>query len=323
VRRLRFRIEAPSRQLLGLDLGGSQIKAVLLTRERGQIRLKLAAVTPTPPEALTAGRITNGLLVAETIRSLCRDRHLRARKVAVAVCGDKVYSQFEQLPAGFHQEPRDLIEDAMMKVIPYAIGDAAFDYQHVVDQQGQGAGLLWVSTTVEQVEWLRETVTLAGKTPAVIDVQACALANAYSVNYRPAPSDTVILLHVGLRQMTVALVRGDVLLFSRDALLREHAAADNGALDELILAELDRRWAPLGKRAGRIAPQRIYVSGGGCLSPQLRESLHNETGLPVEELNPFRSISFSPSSDNGRAVEQQASTLAIAVGLALRSFEGL
>lgn len=309
----------PRGELLGLDVGSSLIKAVILSRRQDNIALKQAVLGATPSGVVTAGEMTDSINVAKSLRKLCKDYHLGARQVAVAVSGEKVYTQFEALPSEFDEDLESFIQEAMLKVIPYPFDGAAFDYESLGAQEGQSRGVLWVSSGAEQVEWAREAVTLAGKTPAVVDAQACALANAYTFSYSPKEDEIAVLLHVGPRHMTIAALRGSVLLCSRDAsLARESAAADHGALPELVVRELDRRWDLLLQRAAPGKPQILYLSGGAAQSPDLRQMLNQSTGLPVEELNPFRRISYSPSTEPGRIAGEHSATLAVAVGLALR-----
>jgi len=65
--------------------------------------------------------------------------------------------------------------------------------------------------------------------------------------------------------------------------------------------------------------QRVYVSGGCSELAGLMDRMQNGLDLPLEPLDPFKSIAV------GRGVEeeslyQQAPSLAVAVGLALRGF---
>jgi type IV pilus assembly protein PilM len=313
----------PRRELLGLDVGSSLIKAVLLSQRQGNVVLKQAVLGPTPSGVLTAGEMTDAISVANSLRKLCKDYRLGTRHVAVAVSGEKVYTQFEALPKEFEEDLEGFIHDAMMKVIPYPFDGAAFDYERLSGDD-LGGGVLWVSSGSEQVEWAREAVTLAGKVPAVVDAQACALANAYTFNYHPARDETAVLVHIGPRRMTVALVRGSVLLCSRDATLsRDQAPSETGVLSALAVRELDRRWDLLLQRAAPAKPQKLYVSGGAAQSEELREALCQRTALQVEELNPFRWVSYSPETEAGQIAKEHSATLAVAVGLALRGCEEL
>ena len=55
----------------------------------------------------------------------------------------------------------------------------------------------------------------------------------------------------------------------------------------------------------------------------LVDLLKQDFSMPVEELNPFQRITYNPSGPWGSLVEENAPRLAVAVGLALRSFENL
>ena len=66
--------------------------------------------------------------------------------------------------------------------------------------------------------------------------------------------------------------------------------------------------------------ERLYVAGGSSKVPGLVEALRQEFSLPVEVLNPFQRINPGPGAE---MAEQNAGQLAVAVGLALRSFETL
>ena len=57
--------------------------------------------------------------------------------------------------------------------------------------------------------------------------------------------------------------------------------------------------------------------------PGLIEALRQEFSLPVEVLNPFQRIMPPMDSSENHILEQNPGQLAVAVGLALRSFEDL
>lgn len=313
---------SPSKELLGVDFGSSLIKAVLLSRAEGEIALQHALVAATPPGVVTSGELTDALTVGRTLRTVCKDQHLKARQVAVAVAGEKVYAQLETLPRDLEGGLDEFVQDAMMKVVPYSIDRAAFDFERLSEGEGPSREVLWVSTGSEQVEWVREAVTLAGKTPAVVDAQACALANAYVFAYRPSKDETVALLHIGPRVMTMALVRGSMLLSSRDAVLSREPSA-SGSVKEAAIGELEQRWDSLLHHATPRAPSKIYVSGGAAQSDELRDALQEFSGLAVEKLNPFQTMTLPPDSESGRNAAEHGPVFAVAVGLALRGFDDL
>ena len=67
--------------------------------------------------------------------------------------------------------------------------------------------------------------------------------------------------------------------------------------------------------------QRIVVAGGTARVPGLVDLLREEFAMPVEELNPFRKVLVNPGKHSDDTIREMAPRLAIAVGLALRSFD--
>ena len=68
--------------------------------------------------------------------------------------------------------------------------------------------------------------------------------------------------------------------------------------------------------------EKIYLAGGSSRVPGLVEALRQEFSLPVELFNPSRGRA-SGRGAGAELAEQNAGQLAVAVGLALRSFENL
>ena len=69
--------------------------------------------------------------------------------------------------------------------------------------------------------------------------------------------------------------------------------------------------------------EKIYLAGGSSKVPGLVEALRQEFSMPVELFNPFQKIAPPADGIGADLVEQNAGQLAVAVGLALRSFENL
>ena len=69
--------------------------------------------------------------------------------------------------------------------------------------------------------------------------------------------------------------------------------------------------------------ERIYLAGGSSQVTGLLEALRQEFSLPVETLNPFARILYAEGGPASDIIANNAGQLAVAVGLALRSFEDL
>jgi type IV pilus assembly protein PilM len=197
---------------------------------------------------------------------------------------------------------------------------------------------------------------MAGKSPAMVDIDAFALQNCYEYNYEPAPSASVALLNVGASVMNINIVKGTTPLFTRDVSVGGHQYTDS-LQKELDLSFEDAEALKLGQKIGTVSEdaklpilqqvteiivleiqktfdffrataagehiETIYLAGGSAKVAGLSEALRQEFSLPVELLNPFARIGYEAGTVASELIEQNAGQLAVAVGLALRSFEDL
>lgn len=339
--------------LAGLDLGSSAVKVVELRRVRAGFELVRAGLEPLEPGAVAEGAIEDPDSVAEAIRRVFSRSRIRARKVATSVSGHSVIVKKLSLPAMSREELEESIQWEARQVIPFELSDVHLDHQVLASAAGGGdTQVLLVAARKERVASRLEVIARAGLAPAIVDVDCFALQNAYEANYGPGSSVTTALLHIGASVTNVVVTRDGLPLFTRDLAAGGHQLTDllqkqlgigfeeaeqmkkestaegleadpSGALlqsaIETLLLEI-RKSLDLFEAAGEgESMQRVYLSGGCSELAGLMERLQSELDLPVEPLDPFKGIAA------GRGVEeenlyQQAPSLAVAVGLALRGF---
>jgi type IV pilus assembly protein PilM len=91
---------------------------------------------------------------------------------------------------------------------------------------------------------------------------------------------------------------------------------------EIIVLEIQKTFDFFRASAAGEHIEKIYLAGGSAKVPGLVEALRQEFSLPVEIFNPFQRIA-PPVGPGAELIEQNAGQLAVAVGLALRSFDDL
>jgi type IV pilus assembly protein PilM len=101
----------------------------------------------------------------------------------------------------------------------------------------------------------------------------------------------------------------------------EHRGTILRSVSDILILEIQKTFDFFRATATGENIQRIYVAGGSARVPGLVDLLRDEFALPVEELYPFRKIMINPSRHSEEQVRELAPRLAIAVGLALRSFD--
>lgn len=312
-----------SKPVVGLDIGTGMMKAVVLERRSGGLALKRIAYAETPQGALTNGVLTDSVAVSEALRTLFADYRIRARRVAVASGGEKVLCQTEKLGWASPEERLALIQQSVASTIEYPVERAAVAFEELEKPGEEDGVLFWVSAPLDGVDWLRETVTLAGRRPVIVDTEACALANAVVYNYQPEPDTASVLLHLGAQKVVVGLLRGDRLDYGRTARIPNHRPEHLASFSERVLGVMGGLWDPLCLRARPLLLKHLFVSGGPVELAGVGEVLSARHGLAVTQVDPFRRISCSAAADPGELAADGGSTFSVAVGLALRAFEEL
>jgi type IV pilus assembly protein PilM len=93
------------------------------------------------------------------------------------------------------------------------------------------------------------------------------------------------------------------------------------SVSDILILEIQKTFDFFRATASGENIRRIYIAGGTARVPGLLDLLKEEFAMPVEELYPFRKIAINPARHDESQIRELAPRLAIAVGLALRSFD--
>ncbi len=343
-----------AKTIVGLDIGSSSIKAVELKRARGEITAARVGLEPLPTDVVVDSMIVDSPTVSAAISKLFSEQQIKSKLVATSVSGHSVIVKRIPVPTQSDAELAESIQGEASQHIPFDINDVHVDYQILSDEGAGGPTMdvLLVAVKKEKVLNYTAALSMAGKQPALVDIDAFALQNCYQYNYDPAPGSTVALLNLGASVMNINIVKGVSPLFPRDVSVGGNQYTD-ALQKELDLSFDDAEGLKLGRKVGTVSEdaklpvlqqvtevivleiqktfdffrataagehiERIYLAGGSSKVPGLVEALRQEFSLPVEVLNPFQRVGAPPSP----FIEQNAGQFAVAVGLALRSFDDL
>jgi len=256
-------------------------------------------------------------------------------------------------PTMSEDELYDRIQSEASQHIPFDIADVNHDYQLLETLDSQ-MDVLLVAVKKDKILNHTNVLAQAGKNSVVVDIDAFALQNCYEVNYDPDPGQTVALLNVGASVMNINIVRGGIPLFTRDVsvggnqytdalqkeldqsfddaerlkqgeniagVAEEHRDTILRSVTDILILEIQKTFDFFRATATGESIQKIVVAGGSSRVPGLLDVLREEFSIPVEEMYPFRKIVINPGRHNEEQIRELAPRLAIAVGLALRSFD--
>jgi type IV pilus assembly protein PilM len=342
-----------AKSIVGLDIGSSCIKAVELKKSRGEIEVAHVGVEPLASDIVVDSMIVDSGSVSSAISKIFNENSIKSKAVATSVSGHSVIVKKITIASMDDSDLAGSINTEAAQHIPFDVNDVNVDYQILSeDTSGPQMDVLLVAVKKDKILNYTNVLSLAGKSPAVVDIDAFALQNCYEYNYEPASTSTVALLNLGASVMNINIVKGTTPLFTRDVSVGGNQYTDS-LQKELDLSFDDAERLKLGQKVGTVSEdakipilqqvteiivleiqktfdffrataagehiERIYLAGGSSKVPGLMEALRQEFSLPVELLNPFQRINFANVSAD--VIDQNAGQLAVAVGLALRSFD--
>jgi len=341
-----------AKNCIGLDIGSSAIKVVQLKSTKRGYQLINFGMEPVPPQTIVDGSVMNASAAAEAIASLFSQLKIRHTDVAIAVAGHAVIIKKITVPQMTREELEEQIHWEAEHHIPFAKDDVEIDHQiletSAVDNQME---VLLVAAKKDVVADYVEAVREARLNPMVVEVAAFSLQNCYELNYGRS-NETVALLNIGASISTVNILQNGQSAFTRDVTLGGNAYTEEiqkqlgvgyeeaeaykcggTAGDEVIPEEVDEI---LRQQAEAMAGEfqrsfdfflattasgqidRVVLAGGTAQVPALRKAIERRARLPVELLDPFKTVTVDESTFDMDYVRANAATAAVAVGLALR-----
>jgi type IV pilus assembly protein PilM len=343
-----------AKALVGLDIGSSAVKAVELKAVGKGYKVSAFGSETIPPDSIVDGAIIDGGAVADAIRRLFDARNIKNKTVVASLSGNAVIVKKITVPVMTAAELAESIYWEAEQYIPFDIQDVNLDYQIVDNGAASGKGtmeVLLVAAKKEKIADYTGVIAQAGRSAAVVDVDAFALQNAYEINYGIESQAVIALLNAGASATNINILNGDQSVFTRDismggnayteALQRElnlpYELADQlkrgiavegvtfedarpvlRAVTENVMLEIQKTFDFYKGTASSDRIDRIMLSGGASRAEGFTEMLTHRFDAPVEGLDPFKRVAFDTKKFQVESASDVAPTVAVAVGLALR-----
>ncbi|WP_115717182.1 pilus assembly protein PilM [Gallaecimonas mangrovi] len=349
-----FRRQTPV--MVGVDIGSHSIKAVLLAKNGNTFKVEAVAVEPTPKGAVVDHEIQDIEPVGEALRRLVRRLPSKIQTAAMAVAGSSVMTKVILMDASLSDdEMMSQIEVEAENLIPHPLDEVNLDFErlhpHINDPSR--VDVLLSAARSESVVARVSAMEIAGLDTGVMDIEAYALGRAMAAVASRQPGLTdhklVGVFDIGARTSTLAVVdQGEVIYTREEAFggeqlnqliqsaydmsgdeaervkLREELPA-SAALD--VLAPFQTEALQLIRRStqlfyttsGHDSLEALLLTGGSADIEGLAQMLTEELGFAVVVADVFAGMKIG-ANVNKRDLERHNAALAIATGLAQRSF---
>lgn len=346
------------RGVVGLDIGSSSVKAIELRPKGTTFELLSMGYADLQADTIVDGQIIDLNHVSDSINMIFADQKIKNQRVATSVAGHSVIAKKLTLPLMSEEELEAQVQWEAEQHIPFALPEVNL-YHEILEflPDGQNMDVLLVACKRDKLGQFGQVISHAGKTPAIIDVDAFALQNCYIANYQPPANTTVALLDIGAAVMTINVLRGSSSIFTRDVSvggnhytdllqremnltfeeaesLKRGASLENGitpedarplvhSVSEVLGMEIQKTLdffrSTVGPDADHI--DRMLLSGGSAKVAGLSTYLSERFGIPVELFDSFRNVQFSNKKFDREFMQEMSPNMAVAVGLALRGSE--
>lgn len=344
------------KNMVGLDIGSSSVKAVELQRKGSGLELLNLGYGQLQPDTVVDGQIMELNDVSNVINRIFGEHQIKTTRVAAGVNGHSVIVKNIVLPQMSEEELQESFSWHAEEHIPFDIADVNLDYQ-LTGSSTDVLNVLMAACKSDKIANLKQAIQLSGKQPVIIDVDAFALQNCFEVNYQPKVGEVVALLNIGAANMNINILNGTRSVFARDAsvggsqytsLLQKELgltfdqaeAVKRGqplpedvearpikpiieAVSDMLALEVRKTMDFYRNTAekGGDPVQKILIAGGGSKLPGLTEYLGKRFEIPVEVFDPFRQIQVNSRKFDPDYIREILPDMAVAVGLALRGVD--
>ncbi len=341
------------RPTLGLDIGSHSIKLVEFSESSTDRTVRRIGRALVPPQAIVDGSIKRPDELARVLRALIDNLQPKARYVTTSVAGYSVIIKKINIPYQDKKEIEDNLLFEAEEYIPFEIEDVYIDFYSLgkENRDDSGTEIFLVAAKKDMVNEYANLIQEVGLFPAVVDVEAFALGNAFEAA-GTIPTKPVALVDLGAQKTNLNIIGQGTSLFTKDIVfggmqiteaIQEAAGLGYEAAEKVKIAgdkdlALMKEVAPVCKELCSIwatelkktidfynasskktqQPEQIFISGGSASLKGLDRLFSETIGLSVRIFNPLQRFPVAQDIEPGY-LSNIAPEMAIATGLALRT----
>jgi type IV pilus assembly protein PilM len=351
-----FKPKAPP--LIGADLSSSSIKMVELTETGpGLYRIERYAIEPLPKDSVVEGNINNLDAVSDALKRCHKRLGTNIRNVALALPNAAVISKRIFVPAGQTDEELEVqVETEANQYIPFSLDEVNLDFQVLgpAPNNPEDVEVLIAASRKEKIEDRVAAAEAAGLKATVMDVDLYAAQAAFELMTGAGgdeeKDENIAVVDVGATTMTVNVIRNGQSIYLREQPFggneltqeiqnkfglssdeAEVAKRDGGLPEEYDNEVLQPFVDKMGLEIARALHfffsstpynqvNQIVLAGGCAAIPGADSAISRRTQVPTVIANPFANMDVSPKI-KVRSLTQDAPSLMVACGLALRRFD--
>jgi len=302
-------------ELVGIDIGTTSIKICSLKSSKGVFSIQSIVKKTYEQELISDGHIVDIDFLSQELQGIFKDNNIKSKNVACALSSYSVISKKITVPFMDDEALENMISVEVENAIPFPMKDIYYSYYVIgVDPEKQNMmNVKIVAVKREIVDAYIATFNMAGLNLQILDVDMFGISNVVEQIYAPKEY-SVLIVDIGASVTNIAILNGENIEFTREILMggkylttqiqrsikvkykeaeEKKVAADADVtylFEDFIFnisSEINKtvRFYLATKPKENIG--KIYVTGGSSLLPGIKEKIVDETGIPVEVVDPF------------------------------------
>lgn len=313
----RLNIARSKNDIIGLDIGYSSIKCVVL-RGSGDTsvpyELKNYSIKAIPSGAVWNNDIKSQSSLAIVIKEWLEKEAIYSKCCVAALPDTLVSSKWTRIDCSAVESIEVAINLAVEKHIPYPLDAIYFDYQ-LFDNQQEEVGYLNVLLVACRKEHLDARLNIlhqANLTPLFIEVNSHAVERAYLHFYSASTTESCVLIDIGMAQLTILFLdqakqlrscSERVMFSNNEAVLQQTQRVINA----IFLTHPFCKWNKL-----------LFIGSNLSLLKFLVKKMHGFLGLKAATIT-WETPLFSLGGLNAKEFKKLFPSLFLSIGLALRA----
>ncbi|MEN6615668.1 MAG: type IV pilus assembly protein PilM [Syntrophorhabdus sp.] len=305
-------------ELVGVDIGTTSIKVCNLANVKGSFQIRNVIRKTYEQELISDGHIVDIDFLSHELVNIFKENNIKTKNVACALSSYSVISKKIAMPFTEEDALESMISAEVENAIPFPLKDIYHSY-YILGPDPEKTNMMNVKIVAvkrEIVDAYIATFNMAGLSLQILDVDMFGISNVVEQVYAPKEY-SVLIVDIGASVTNIAILNGENIEFTREILMggkyltnqiqksirvkykdaeekKISADADVTYLFEdfifNISSEINKtvRFYLATKPKENIG--KIFVTGGSSLLPGIKEKIVDETGIPVEVIDPFRII---------------------------------
>jgi type IV pilus assembly protein PilM len=341
------------KDVIGLDIGSSSVKLVELKEGKNGYKLQNLAISPLPTEAIVDGALMDSATIIDSIRDVIATSKTKLKDAVTSVSGHSVIVKKISLPLMTEAELEESIQWEAERYIPFDINDVNIDFQILgsTPENPEAMDVILVAAKKDIINDYVSVIMESGLNPVIIDLDSFALENMLAINYAIGEEMTVAVANVGATVTNIDIVKNNTSAFTRDIFkggnqiteeIQRQMHVDHEEAEKIkVGTKIDLTSQPVIQNVLKIASEslsaeignsldffqstttyekigKLFLSGGGSKIKGFDVILQQQIGIPVEVVNPFKSIDYSGRDFDLEYLREIGPIMAVGVGLASR-----